>query len=73
MHPPKGSLGVEYNIVHWTSLIKNQDVNSRNPGPIRHFRWFQDGRHEKRQNAYILLYQPPTVCYAYFYEPTIYI
>ena len=23
-------------------------------GPTHHFGWFQDGRHEKRQNAYIV-------------------
>ena len=23
-------------------------------GPIRHFGWFQDDHHEKRQNAYIV-------------------
>ena len=61
-----------YIIVHWTPLIKNQDGNTRYHGS--HPPWFQDGCHEKRQNAYIVtvLYQPPTICYAYFYERTIY-
>ena len=33
---------------------------------------YQDGHQGKRQNAYMVQYQPP-VCYAYFSEQTIYI
>ena len=48
MHPLR-ALWLWYIIVHWTTLIKNQDGNSRSRGS--HPPWFQDGHHEKRQNA----------------------
>ena len=53
MHPLR-ALWEWYVIVHGTSLIKNQDVNTRYFGSSRHFGWFKDGRHEKRQIAYIV-------------------
>ena len=45
---PKDSLGVVY-YCSLDTLIKNQDGNTRYRGS--HPTWFQDGRHEKRQNA----------------------
>ena len=51
MHPLR-ALWEWYNNVHWTSLIKNQDVNTRFLGSHPPFGWFKNGRHKKRQNAY---------------------
>ena len=50
-------------------LIKNQDVNTRYHGAYQSFLdGFQDANVEKRQNAYIVQYQPLIICDAYFYE-----
>ena len=71
-HAPLKALWKWYIIVHWTPLVRNEDGNTRYRGS--HPPWFQDGRHEKRQNAYIVtgLYQPPTIFYVYVYERIIY-
>ena len=53
MHPLR-ALWEWYHIVHWKSLVKNQDVNTRYLGSHPPFGWYQDGNHEKRKNAYIM-------------------
>ena len=54
MHPLK-TLGKWYNIVHWTPLIKNQDVYTRYLGSYPPF-WmdFKIANVKKGQNAYMM-------------------
>ena len=49
---PLRALWERYNSVHWTSLVRIKMLRLDFLGPIRHFVCFQDGRYEKKQNAY---------------------